>query len=230
MSYTRAEDVQINAWGQLGNKGWDWATLLPYYLKSEGYQIPTAAMQAAGASYIAADHGFNGPLKNGYTYEMANDSLPHVLNTTIQNLGVPFNRDPNGGKMRGYTVYPRTVDTVKDVREDAGRAYYFPYAARTNLHMQVNTTVTKILWAASTGANVTASGVQAVSTAGTLQTYQANKEVILAAGSLKTPQVLELSGVGNPRFVSYRQTVCLTLSLAASCPSITYPSKWLFQQ
>ena len=107
MSYTRAQDVQIDAWGQMGNNGWNWANLFPYYLKSEGYEIPTAAMESAGASYISSYHGFSGPLKNGYVYEMANDTLPHVFNSTVQNLGVPFNQDVNGGKMRGYMVYSR---------------------------------------------------------------------------------------------------------------------------
>ena len=202
MSYTRAQDAEIDAWGKLGNTGWSWAALFPYYLKSENYEIPTGAMKSAGASYTSGVHGYAGPLKTGYVYEMANDTLPHVFNTTIQNLGVPFNQDVNGGKMRGYTVYPRTVDTAKDVREDAGRAYYFPFTSRTNLHMQVNTTVTRILWAASTGPNVTASGVQTTSASGQAQIYQARKQVILAAGALKTPQVLELSGVGNPRSAS----------------------------
>ena len=199
MSYTRAQDVQIDSWQALGNPGWTWANLYPYYLKSEKFEVPTAAMQSAGASYVSSYHGYSGPLKNGYVYEMANDTLPHVFNTTLINLGIPFNQDVNGGKMRGYMVYPRTVDTAADVREDAGRAYYFPYTSRTNLHMLVNTTVTKINWGANTGSNATASGVSAVGAAGVTSTYIANKEVILAAGTLKTPQILELSGVGNPR-------------------------------
>lgn len=201
MAYTRAENTQIDVWGQLGNNGWSWATLFPYYLKSEDYEMPDVAMENAGASFVSSYHGFSGPLKNGYTFEMANDSLPHVFNSTLQNVGVPFNQDVNGGKMRGFMVYPRTVDTFSDVREDAGRAYYYPYTGRANLHMQANTTVTKILWGASTNSNATASGVQAVGSSGATQTYQATKEVILAAGSLKTPQILELSGVGNPRCV-----------------------------
>ena len=201
MSYTRAETAQIDAWEQLGNTGWNWNTLFPYYLKSENYQIPGPNQIKGGASYVSSYHGFTGPLKAGYTYATATDSLPSTINSTFQSLGVPWSKDVSGGKMRGFTVYPRTVDPIAKVREDAARAYYWPYTSRSNLKMMANTVATKILWASSTGANVTASGIQVTKSDGSNVTINARKEVILAAGAVKTPMLLELSGIGNPRCV-----------------------------
>ena len=100
--------------------------------------------------------------------------------------------------MRGYNIYPRTIDTIANVREDAARAYYWPFTSRTNLQLMVNTVATKIVWAASNGSNATVSGVQVTKADGTTQTINARKEVIISAGSLRSPQLLELSGVGNP--------------------------------
>ena len=199
MSYTRADDVQIDAWETLGNTGWNWKNLLHYYLKSESYQIPGPNQIKGGASYVPAYHGFKGPLKVGYTNKTATDSLASTINSTFQSLGVPWSRDVSGGKMRGFTVYPRTVDPIASVREDAARAYYWPYTSRTNLHMMTNTAVTKILWASGSGANFTASGVQVTKSDGSTAIVNATKEVILAAGAIKTPMLLEVSGIGNPR-------------------------------
>ena len=201
-SYTRAQDVQIDAWGQIGNTGWSWASLFPYYLKSERYQIPGPSQIKGGASYNPAYHGFSGTLKVGYTNDTATDSLPSTINSTWESLGVPWSRDVSGGKMRGFTVYPRTVDPIANVREDAARAYYWPFTSRTNLHVMTNTVATKILWTATSSPNITASGIQITKSDGSTTTLNSNKEVILAAGAIKTPILLEVSGVGNPAYVS----------------------------
>lgn len=201
MAYTRAEDVQIDAWEAIGNQGWNWSTLFPYYLKSEQFQIPTSAQSAAGANWNPAYHGMNGPLMTGWTYEMMNGSMAEVLNTTYQNLGISYLPDVNGGKMHGYTLFPRTVNRALDVREDAARAYYYPFeSSRPNLSVMLNTYGNRIVWANATNTegSVTATGVEVTLSNGTVQTIQANKEVILSAGSLISPVILERSGVGNP--------------------------------
>ena len=100
--------------------------------------------------------------------------------------------------MRGYNIYPRTIDTAANVREDAARAYYWPFNSRTNLQLVTNTVATQIIWAASNGSNATASGVKVTKADGTTQIITAKREVILSAGSLRSPQLLELSGIGNP--------------------------------
>lgn len=199
MAYTRAEDVQIDSWEAIGNNGWNWSALFPYYLKSEQFQIPTAAQSAAGANYNSTYHGYNGPVTTGWTYEMLNSSIAEVLNATYKNLNIPYLPDVNGGNMHGYTIYPRTVNRALDVRQDAARAYYYPFnSTRTNLSVMLNTYGNRIVWASGAYSSATAVGVEVTLQDGTVQTVQANKEVILSAGSLISPVILERSGVGNP--------------------------------
>jgi hypothetical protein len=57
MAYARAEDVQIDAWQAIGNEGWNWTALLPYYLKSEQFQVPESFQIADGITYNPVFHG-----------------------------------------------------------------------------------------------------------------------------------------------------------------------------
>lgn len=122
-----------------------------------------------------------------------------AVNTTYQSLGLPWNADPNTGDMRGFAVYPRTVNQSANIRADAARAYYYPIANRTNLHVYLNSVAERICWdESSNSADPTANGVVYTTASGQRQTLTAKKEVILSAGSLRSPLLLEHSGVGNP--------------------------------
>ena len=191
--------AQIDAWEKLGNTGWNWESLLPYYKKSEGLQIPTAAQVEAGADYNPSYHGLDGPLPVGWLTASQTGDVVADVNSTYQSLGLPWNADPNTGAMRGFSVYPKTIDRALNVRADAARAYYYPIANRTNLHVYLNSTVQRLVWdESSKSAKPVASGVEYITASGEKATINANKEVILSAGSLRSPLLLELSGVGNP--------------------------------
>lgn len=199
MAYTRAQDVQIDAWGKMGNTGWSWSSLFPYYLKSEDFQVPTSAQYDAGANYVASYNGESGPLLVGWTYNMQNSTIHTELNETYQALGVDYTPDVNGGKMHGYSMFPRTVDRAENVREDAARAYYYPFDSRPNLSVMLNTTGNRIVWAPATSTGpAVATGVEVTHSDGTVETITALQEVILSAGALISPAILERSGVGNP--------------------------------
>ncbi|KAJ5807448.1 Glucose-methanol-choline oxidoreductase [Penicillium robsamsonii] len=204
MVYLRAQAAQIDAWETVGNKGWNWKTMLPYYKKSEQLQDPAQYpfLDGSGVAFDPAYHGFTGPLKVGWSPAQLNDGLAQKMNATYQNLEVPvkYNRDPNGGDMVGYSLYPLTVDSELNIREDAARAYYYPYHNRTNLHVWLHTHANKITW--KDGHNAAASGVEVTLSNGTTTVVKATREVILAAGALKSPVLLELSGVGNPDILS----------------------------
>ncbi|ESZ96297.1 hypothetical protein SBOR_3352 [Sclerotinia borealis F-4128] len=198
MTYVRAAPQQIDSWGQLGNTGWNWSTLYPYYKKSESFTIPTHAQTAAGASYVPAFHGENGPLKVGYAYDLNNGSLFSHVGKAWETLGVKRTQDMNGGNVTGYMVGPSTLDREKNVREDAARAYYYPIQGRSNLHVFLNTTARRIVWGSNLGATYTASGVEVLNSNGEIEVINATKEVIVSAGTLRSPAILELSGIGNP--------------------------------
>lgn len=200
MAYLRAQAAQIDAWETIGNKGWNWKTLLPYFKKSEQLQDPAKYpfLDGSGVAFDPVYHGFTGPLKVGWSSTQLNDGLAQKLNATYQNLDVPipYNRDANSGDMVGYSLYPKTVDSELNIREDAARAYYYPYQNRTNLHVWLNTHANKLTW--KDGHEVTANGVEVTLSDGKKTVVKATREVILAAGALKSPVLLELSGVGNP--------------------------------
>lgn len=201
MTYLRAETAQIDAWELVGNEGWNWDSLMPYYKKSEYIQKPTASQLLRGASLNPETHGTSGPLAVGWTEDMLNQEIVSSVNQTFEALGLPFNKEPNAGSMRGFTVFPKTIDRANNVREDAGRAYYWPISKRPNLDLFLNSFVEKMIWhplSDSPDAKPSASGVVFVDRNGTRNTILANREVILSAGSLRSPLLLEQSGVGNP--------------------------------
>ncbi|KAL4957462.1 hypothetical protein BDW69DRAFT_156146 [Aspergillus filifer] len=201
MSYTRAEDVQIDNWEKVGNKGWNWENLFQYYKKSEGFEVPTKDQIVHGANYNPDYHGTDGPLKVGWPNSMTNSSVVSALNETFESVGIHYNADSEGGHMVGFTVHPDTLDRENNVREDAARAYYWPYTSRSNLKIIPNTSANKLVWANSTHGDAVAVGVEVTGAHGTEIVY-ASKEVILSAGALRSPALLELSGVGNPDILS----------------------------
>lgn len=200
MVYSRAQKSQIDAWEKAGNNGWNWDTLLPYFKKGEGFQVPTnfSWFEGTGITYNPAYHGYSGPLKVGWSSSQMKNGLAQTLNTTFKSFtpSIQYNQDLNGGQMVGYSLYPKTIDSNLNIREDAARAYYYPFQTRSNLHVWLNTTANKITW--RKGTEATADGVEVTLSNGTVITVKASREVILAAGALKSPLLLELSGIGNP--------------------------------
>lgn len=115
-----------------------------------------------------------------------------------QNMSFVLNKDANSGNVHGFDVWPRTLDRDANLRYDSATSYYWPIAGRTNFKL-IQGTATKIVWQ---GSSTVANGVRYVAVNGSTVTLGAAKEVILSAGALRTPAVLESSGVGNPKSVS----------------------------
>lgn len=159
--------------------------------------MPTKDQVSHGADYYLGYHGVDGPLKVGWPTFMTNSTVLRVLDETFKKLGVPFNRDLNGGNMVGLTSHPDTLDREANVRHDAARAYYWPYGGRPNLKVISNTYANKIIWAEDSHGEAIAVGVEVAGFNG-VETIYASKEVILSAGALKSSAILELSGIGNP--------------------------------
>jgi len=209
MTYLRGDAALFDSWeGDLGSQGWNWANLLPYFEKSENYTIPNAGQLAAGATYEARYHGFDGHVRVGYLADLQNGSFAHPVRQTWESFGLPHNPDLNSGSPRGYGMGPQTVDGPAMLRWDSSRAYFIPVENRSNLRI-LQGTVKRITWAAPkrkrTGCSsglVVASGVEYLTADGRSATLEAKKEVVISAGAVRTPLVLESSGIGNPKFVA----------------------------
>ncbi|KNG51838.1 gmc oxidoreductase [Stemphylium lycopersici] len=200
MTYLRAETDQIDAWEDLGNPGWNWDTLWEYFLKQEGFQPPTDKLEQRGAAYEVGAHGRDGELAVGFTPYLVGQGFADLLKTTSEAMGIPYNQDPNDGVMRGFNTWPMTLNETGPTREDGARAFYYPVASRPNLHVFPNSMATRIIWddSNSAAAGVLASGVEIVTAKDVTETIHASKEVVVAAGAIRSPAFLEHSGVGNP--------------------------------
>lgn len=206
MTYIRGDTAQFDAWEKfLGNPGWNWANLLPYYKKSEKYTVPSETQLAAGATFEHQYHGFGGHVHVGYNIDLANGSFSPKVIQTWEGMSLPHNPDLNSGHVRGFSMGPQTLDRELNIRWDAAKAYYDPVEQRPNLKI-VKGTVKRITWApekrkgSPSGDNsLVANGVEFLTDNGESHFLNATKDVIISAGSIRTPLVLESSGIGNPR-------------------------------
>ncbi|KAI1122909.1 GMC oxidoreductase [Nemania abortiva] len=204
MTYIRGDKAQFDAWEALGNEGWNWDSLYPYYKKAEKFTIPSTAQAAAGATYDPEVHGEEGHVHTGFPFSLVNGSFHEIATETWGALGYPFNEDVNTGNVSGFDAYPSTLDRDLNVRSDAARSYYYAIEDRPNLTL-IKGTVKRIVWAdssASGQSNLVAKGVEYVTPGVELVQLTASKEVILSAGALRTPLILESSGVGNPTLLN----------------------------
>ncbi|KAI1109990.1 GMC oxidoreductase [Nemania sp. NC0429] len=201
MTYIRGDKAQFDAWESLGNEGWTWESLYPYYLKAEKFTVPSAAQAASGATYDPSAHGEAGHVHTGFPFSFANGTFHSLTAETWGTLGYEVIEDVNAGSVHGFSVWPQTLDRDQNIRSDAARAYYYDVEDRPNLTL-IKGTVKKITWAdSSSKAAAVAEGVEYVAADGKLVSIAAAKEVILSAGALRTPLILESSGVGNPRLL-----------------------------
>ncbi|KAI0846031.1 putative GMC oxidoreductase [Daldinia vernicosa] len=202
MTYIRGDKAEFDAWESLGNDDWNWDTLYPYFKQVEQFSPPTTVQQAAGATFNAEYHGEDGLMKTGFPFRLLNGSFYEFAQQAWESLGYPLNLDVNGGETRGFDVWPQTLDRDANIREDAARAFYYPIEQRPNLKI-IKGTVTKLTWANSLASDNTllADGVEYLDTTDQTVAISAVKEVVLSAGSLRSPLILERSGVGNPNIL-----------------------------
>ena len=192
----------FDAWEKLGNPNWGWDGMTKYFRKFHTYHPPSDKIRKQlDLDHINDSlHGTDGPIQTSFGedfYLPFNDAWPKVF----ENLGYKMTGDPITGVSTGaYTnqgvIHPKTRE-----RSHAGNAYLNPEVQkRPNLRVLTETLVEKIILspAAEGEKAVTADGIEAILKDGTRRSIMAKREVILAAGSVKTPQLLELSGIGDP--------------------------------
>lgn len=199
--YIRGDKADYDAWERLGNPGWNWKSLFPYFLRSEKFTIPTDAQRSVGISYNPCYHGDKGQLNTGFPYQVENSSFYNAAQKSCEKLGFRLNKDLNGGNVRGFGPFPKTLDRDANVRESAARAYYEPIDSRPNLRV-IQGTVKRLLFRDAHGPDLIAYGLEYTDNQGKLKSLTASKEVIISAGTYGSPVILEASGIGNPRYAT----------------------------
>ncbi|KIK75711.1 GMC oxidoreductase [Paxillus rubicundulus Ve08.2h10] len=194
LAWTRASIPEYDTWDSLNDYpgGWDWDNLLPYFLKSQKRE-PNPQPGLPGFSTSYDKNGFHGPITTSLNAEYSGIVPPYI--DALEQLGISINPNPLDGDTLGVWNTLVAVDRNTGSRSDSATGYYCPSAKRPNLHVLSGATATRVLFNKGTN-NLTATGVTFVSD-GIQYIVNATREVILSAGVLKTPQLLELSGLGN---------------------------------
>ncbi|CAL1697277.1 unnamed protein product [Somion occarium] len=197
----RPTKEELNALEALGNPGWNWDNLWKYMKKSERLQPPELSKEDSLRYAASPDpklHGTDGPIAKSYTSNLF-PPFPAFMDT-LEKLGLPRNPDTGGGDSIGSLLFPTTVDKKDCTRSYSASAYYAPNAERPNLLVVTGAHVTKILLEPSHDGLQRAVGVEFIKDE---QTYRINasKEIILSAGAFQSPQILELSGIGNKKIL-----------------------------
>ncbi|KAJ3005324.1 hypothetical protein NUW54_g4388 [Trametes sanguinea] len=198
LGYSRAAAHEYDAIEALGNPGWNWQEFLKYLKKTETTLPPSDIAKEQGLSPPDPKyHGDSGPIVKQYPTWF--NPLHKSFLDTLEKLGVPRNADPDSGINMGGVTSFMTVDS-NAVRTYSASSYYQPNAGRQNLVLLTNSKVAKINLREGTSP-LRATGVDFIS-GEKRYTVSARKEVILAAGAFQTPQILELSGIGNKEILS----------------------------
>jgi choline dehydrogenase-like flavoprotein len=182
MVYFRGQPRDFDDWAAMGNPGWSYREVLPYFIRSESND------SYAGSPY----HGYDGPIRVSHIPRV-NPMIPAFLEA-MRSLGVKRCDDFNGPDPEGYG--PRQ-GTIRDGRRDSTAvAYLRPARTRRNLEVLTDALVTRVLFE-----NGRATGVE-VERAGHRQRILAHREVIVCAGAVQSPQILMLSGIGDGEMLS----------------------------
>ncbi|XP_076665427.1 glucose dehydrogenase [FAD, quinone]-like [Andrena cerasifolii] len=179
--YIRGNRRDYDGWEEMGNPGWNYESVLPYFKKSEDMRIP----EYQDSPY----HQTGGYLTVEY-FRYRSPVTDHLVNANID-MGYEL-RDVNGAKQTGITF---SHGTLRDgLRCSTEKAFLRSASKRKNLHVSTQTMVQKILTRQDEH-STTACGVE-IRARGIPFKVMANREIILSAGSIQSPQLLMLSGIG----------------------------------
>jgi choline dehydrogenase len=175
MIQIRGQAGDFDHWRQLGLEGWGWDSVLPHFKQHEDFALGADAYHAVGGELGVSPQRANWPI------------LDAVRDAAIDD-GTPRTDDFNNGTCEG--VGPYHVIQRNGVRASAARAFLKPVRGRANLRLETRAVATRVLL----------NGRHAIGVeyrhGGKSKRVRANREVIVAAGSIKTPQLLMLSGLG----------------------------------
>lgn len=194
MIYVRGAPRDFDDWAAAGNSGWSYKDVLPYFRKLETHEAGNTAM-----------HGASGPIHVTSMKRGIHAITRHFLHACDE-MGVPRNDDFNGERIEGVGVYD--VNTHKGQRASSNVAYLEPALKRSTVHIEHHALTSRVLFDGrrATGVEVSQNGVQ--------RSFHATREVLVCAGAVDTPKLLQLSGIG-PKELLARHGIPLVHALPA---------------
>lgn len=179
--WARGDRREYDAWSELGAAGWSYPEILPVLRRIESY---------VGGS--EADRGRAGPVR--ITEYGPRDTLTSAFLKSCVAAGIPESSDYNGAEIEGAGVLQ--LNTWRGMRQGAREAYLYPAMRRKNLKIRTAALARRILFSGkrATGISYRWRGVERVA--------RANREIILCAGAIGSPHLLELSGIGAPEILA----------------------------
>lgn len=183
----------VDTMTELGIKGWDWEVMLPYYQKFQTACSPKNP--TSHHEYLDSNlRGKSGPIQSSFSADI--DPLHAAWINSLSSLGYGINGDPLSGTSIGAYALPCTVTADTRERSHSGKEYYQKVSKRPNLVLLRNTYAKRIVLKANAAGDYIATEV-IVSQSGQESMMRARQEIILSAGAVGSPQLLELSGIGN---------------------------------
>ena len=175
MLYLRGQSADYDHWRQLGNTGWAWDDVLPYFKKSEDYVDGPSDLHGAGGEWRVDNQRLS--------WKVLDDFAEAAVEA-----GLPRTEDFNSGDNEGVGYFK--VNQRKGWRWSLAKAFLRPAMGRSNLRVETHAQVQNILLDQGRATGV------AVRQHGQVRRFTANAEVILCAGAIGSPQILQLSGIG----------------------------------
>ena len=182
--YIRGDRHDYDNWKDLGNKGWGYDDVLPYFKKFE--------CQENGENEY---HGVDGELK--VSNLRLRRKIADLFIKASEEIGIPYNPDCNGEKQEGVGYFQQT--SFKGFRRSSYRSFLNrKIRSRENLTIITNTQISKLVFS-----DKKVTGVDCIHSKGQPnKTIYANHEVILSAGAISSPQILQLSGIGDEKHLT----------------------------
>jgi len=193
MVHVRGFPHDYNAWRDAGNPGWGWDDVLPWFTRSEDHDLakdpdPAGNHDLAGNHDADGWHGRGGP-QHVTDISASVHPLCHTFLETGRAMGHRVTPDFNGPDGEGFGIYQ--INTRGGWRASTANAYYWPVRHRQNLTLVRKARVTRLLFEGSRAVGV------AFRQGGRDRVIRARREVVLCAGAIGSPTILQHSGVGN---------------------------------
>jgi len=183
--YVRGQREDYDRWEALGNKGWSFKDVLPYFKKSEDQERGADDYHGVGGLLKVSDLRLRRPIADMFI-------------KAAEQIGIPFNKDYNGAEQEGVGYFQQTAH--KGFRWSTAKGFLKPARSRSNLTVLTHAHTSRIIFDES-GDITKAVGIEYLRK-GSLQKVKANKEIILSAGAIGSPQILQLSGVASTELLN----------------------------